>query len=205
MSIKMDNLFGSETRRSLLTALLMNQGRSYHIRELSEVTGVPYGMVYREVQNLTEMGLITHEKKGNLRILHVNKDLPIYPDLRNIIIKTTGFYTYLAKELNGGLDYLLVYGSTASNKDRPDGDIDLMVIGEIDEEHLLNAINRVEAQTKRAIDYIYWTTEEFHRKIKEGHHLLQDIADKPLIMLEGDEDEFRGTVKRRGNPGDQDK
>jgi len=195
MSIKMDNLFGSKTRRSLLTALLMNQGSSYHIRELSEVTGVPYGMVHREVQNLTEMGLITHEKKGNLRILHVNKDLPIYPDLRNIIIKTTGFYQYLAKELNGGLDYLLVYGSTASHKDRPGGDIDLMVIGEIDENHLLSSINHVEAQTNRSIDYIHWTTEEFHHKIKERHHLLQDIADKPLIMLEGDENEFRRVIR----------
>jgi len=198
----MDNLFGSETRRSLLTALLMNQDTSYHIRGLSEVTGIPYGMVYREVQNLTEMGLIIHEKKGNLRILHVNKNLPIYPDLRNIIIKTTGFYQYLAKELTGKLEYLLVYGSTASHSDRPDGDIDLMVIGEIDENNLLDSINRVEAQTKRAIDYIHWTNEEFHQKIKERHHLLQDIVDKPLIMLEGEEDEFRGLVKGRGNPGD---
>lgn len=199
----MDNLFGSETRRSLLTALLMNQGNSYHIRGLSEVTGIPYGMVYREVQNLTEMGIIIHEKKGNLRILHVNKSLPIYPDLRNIIIKTTGFYNYLANELSGQLVYLIVYGSTASHSDRPEGDIDLMVIGEIDENNLLDSINRVEAQTNRAIDYIHWTPEEFHQKIKERHHLLQDIVDKPLIMLEGDEDKFRGVVKGRGNPGDQ--
>ncbi len=181
----------------------MNQGNSYHIRGLSEGTGIPYGMVYREVQNLTEMGIIIHEKKGNLRILHVNKSLPIYPDLRNIIIKTTGFYNYLANELSGQLVYLIVYGSTASHSDRPEGDIDLMVIGEIDENNLLDSINRVEAQTNRAIDYIHWTPEEFHQKIKERHHLLQDIVDKPLIMLEGDEDKFRGVVKGRGNPGDQ--
>jgi len=201
----MDNVFGSKTRLRLLTVLMMEPNSSYHIRGISKVTDIPYGMVYKEVLNLTEMGIITQEKKGNLRILHVNKNLPIYPDLRNIIIKTTGFYQYLAKEFNGRLEYLLVYGSTASHTDRPEGDIDLMVIGEIDENHLLNTIDRVEAQTNRAIDYINWTTEEFHQKIKEHHHLLQDIADKPLIMLEGDEDEFRDAVKRRGNPRDQDK
>lgn len=199
MSNMMDNLFGSETRRSLLTALLMNQDSSYHIRELSEVTGVPYGMVYKEVQNLTKMGIIIQEKKGTLNILHVNKKLPIYPDLRNIIIKTTGFYKHLTKELNGELDYLLIYGSTASHKDRPKGDIDLMVIGEIDENHLLDSISRVETQTKRVIDYIHWTLDGFYQKIKERNHLLLDIVEKPIIMLEGNEHEFRRIVKGKIN------
>jgi hypothetical protein len=36
-------------------------------------------------------------------------------------------------------------------------------------------------------------------RVKSKHHLLVDITSKPVIMLVGDEDEFRRTVKKQNH------
>ena len=50
-------------------------------------------------------------------------------------------------------------------------------------------------ELKREINYILWTENAFNKKVKERHHLILDMIEKPLIMLVGDEDEFRRAAK----------
>ncbi len=193
----MYNLFGSKTRTKLITKLLMEPDRPFYIRELSRETNTPYSMVYKEIQNLEQLGLIKSEKKGKITLLHVNKELPYYRDLRNLIIKTTGISYTILNQLEdlGNIEYLLVFGSVASGEDTQESDIDLLIIGEIPEDELIEAVRGIEKSVGKDLNYIHWTRDEFEKKIKEKNHLLIDVAEKPIIMLRGSEDEFRGSIK----------
>ncbi|MCW4051072.1 MAG: hypothetical protein NWE89_15215 [Candidatus Bathyarchaeota archaeon] len=199
----MNKLFGSKTRTSLITKFMMEPDRAFYIRELSRETHIPYSMVHKELDNLTGLGIITREKKGNLTLITANKELPIFNDLRNIIIKTTGIYHVIRDRVQGDIKYMLVFGSIASHDDNPQSDLDLMIIGNIDEWKLIETLNDIEKETHRQINYISWTHNEFQKKIKENNHILLDISEKPVIMLEGNEDEFRQAIKRRNNPQNQ--
>jgi len=191
----MNKLFGSKTRTSLITKLMMEPDRVFHLRELSRETGIPYGMVHREIKNLTNLNIITREKKGNLTLIKANRSLPIYNDLRNIIIKTTGFHYFINNRIQGEIEYLLIFGSIAKHTDDMMSDIDLMLIGEVNELELVESVSQIEKEIRREVNYIHWTTDDFQKKIKEKSHILKDIADNPLIMLEGDEDEFRRVIR----------
>lgn len=195
----MYNLFGSKTRTKLLTRLMMEPDREYYIRELSRETKTHYSMIYKEIENLEQLGVIKTEKKGRITLLRVNKELPYYHDLRSLIMKTTGIsHTILNQlETQQNIEYLLIFGSAASGEDAPQSDIDLMIIGEPTEETLLESVNAIEKSTGKEINYILWTREEFEKKIKENNHIILDIADKPLIMLKGEVDAFRRTIKNR--------
>jgi len=193
----MYNLFGSKTRTKLITKLMMEPDRQFYIREISRETNIPYSMVYKELDNLEQLGLIKSQKKGKITLLSVNKETTYYRDLRSLIMKTTGISSTIQAQLrkHTDIEYLLVFGSVASGEDTQESDIDLMVIGDIPEIELIEEAREIEKKVGRELNYIHWTRDEFEKKIKEKNHILIDVAEKPIIMLRGSEDEFRDSIK----------
>jgi len=198
MTSKIDKLMGSKTRVTLLSKLMMDPHRRYYIRELSKILNIPYGMLYREVKNLVSLGIITVEKKGKISLLSVNTDLPYFEELRGLMIKTAGLGDMIRDALSGfvGIRYALIYGSFASGEETERSDVDLLAVGDIDEEDLLMSMSGVEKSVGREVNYILWSEDEFLKRVKEELHLLVDISLKPVLMLVGDEDEFRRTIKK---------
>ena len=72
----------------------------------------------------------------------------------------------------------------------------MLVIGKVSEEEVLKAVNQIENKVGREINYICWSEKEFANRIKSKHHLLIDIVSKPVIMLIGEEDEFRRAIEK---------
>jgi len=164
---------------------------------LSRELGLTFSVVYKELENLKDLGLVTEERKGRLRLFTINKDSVIYDELRRLLLKTTA----LGEQLKSSLPelkkakYALIYGSVARGEELETSDIDLLVIGDIAEEKLIAGVRKVEEEIGREINYILWSEREFERRAKKKHHLLTEIADNPIIGLVGDVDEFRRTVK----------
>lgn len=198
MTSKMDRLFGSKTRVSLLSKLLMNADKSWYIRELSRVLEIPYSMLYKEVKNLVSLGVINEEKRGKVTLVSVNKSLPFFAELKSLMVKTVGLSDLLRTALSElkEIRYALVYGSFASGEESVSSDVDLLIIGNLDEERVLNVVGKVEKEVEREINYILWSKREFMERVKSEHHLLRDIASKPVIMLVGEEDKFRRVVEK---------
>ncbi len=197
MTYKIDRLFGSRTRVVLLTKLLMEPSRTYYLRELSAELGVPYSMLHKEKENLVGLGVLLEEKRGKVNLLHVNSGLPYYAELRGLIMKTSGTAWVLGESLRGlgGIRYALIYGSVAAGGEGPASDVDLLVVGEVDEESLLRAVAGAEGEIGREVNYILWGVEEFRERCAAGNHLLREISIRPIVMVVGDEDEFRRTAK----------
>ena len=197
MISQIDKLFGSRTRVLILSKLVMNANRSLYIRQLSRELGLTFSVVYKELENLKDLGLVTEERKGRLRLFTINKDSVIYDELRRLLLKTTA----LGEQLKSSLPelkkakYALIYGSVARGEELETSDIDLLVVGDIAEENLIAGVRKVEEEIGREINYILWSEREFERRAKKKHHLLTEIADNPIIGLVGDVDEFRRTVK----------
>lgn len=197
MTSKIDRLFGSRTRLSLLSKLMMSPDRSFHIRELSRELNIPYSMLYKEEKNLASLGILNEEKKGKVTLVSINKKLPYFAELKGLIMKTVGLGDLIKEAFSEliGLRYALIYGSFASGEELESSDVDLLIIGDLKEEKVLSAISQIEKKVGREINYILWGEEEFRKRVKSKHHLLKDVISKPLIMLVGGEDEFRRTVR----------
>jgi uncharacterized protein len=197
MTSKIDRLFGSKTRVTLLTKLLSNPHTSYYTRELSRTLHIPYSMLYKEEKNLLAIGIIKEEKKGKITLITANTQLPYFNELKMLLNKTVGLGDLLKQSLTKleGIRYALVYGSVARGEDTASSDIDILIVGETQEEKILSATSEMEKQVGREINYILWSMTEFMQRVKSRHSLILDIAAKPVIMLVGSEDEFRGTVK----------
>ncbi len=198
MTSKIDRLFGSKTRVTLLSKLLTNPDRSFHIRELSKDLRIPYSMLYKEEKNLVDLGILVEEKRGKVTLVSLNRGLPYLTELKGLMVKTAGLSDLLRDALSElkGIRYALVYGSFASGGESESSDVDVLIVGHANEEGVLRIVSKAERKLDREINYILWDEKEFGKRIKDRHHLLADIARRPVIMLIGDEDEFRRTVKK---------
>jgi len=88
---EIDRLFGSKTRVAILNRLMLESDREFYIRELAKLLGTAFSVVYRELKNLKDLGLVREEKRGKLRFFRINKSSIIYEDLRHIFLKAKFF------------------------------------------------------------------------------------------------------------------
>jgi len=183
----LQKLFTSKTRVKLLTLFMMNPGREMYIREIARSTKENINAVRRELANLEEIGLLKSERKGNLKYYVANEKMPIYNELASIILKTEG----VAKELKESLieisvETVFIYGSFASGEATVNSDIDIFIIGEVDEDKLIIKIREIEKTLSREINYVFFTAKEFERKKKSKDPFVLNVLKEPKAMLIGD-------------------
>src|ERR1700678_3185875 len=127
-------LFFGDYRRKVLGLLLLHPGEHFHLREISRMTHTQPGTVRRELSLLARAGVIERHAQGNQIRFRANESYPIYEELRSILKKTSGVADQLRAALAplaDGIVAAFIYGSIASGQERPNSDIDLMIIGTV--------------------------------------------------------------------------
>ena len=73
----------------------------------------------------------------------------------------------------------------------------MLIIGSINEDSILKSTQKIERRIGRTINFILWTENEFLQKIRDNITLVREILKTPLIMVVGEENEFKRTIKQR--------
>jgi len=84
----LQELFSSQARVDILGLFLLNPGNRFYMREAATRSGQPIRAVQRELARLEFAGLLSHTIDGNRKYYQVNKDCPIFPELKAIFLKT---------------------------------------------------------------------------------------------------------------------
>lgn len=185
--------FKSKVRKEIFRIYFTNPDKEYYLRELERTLGIPVSMIRRELQNLEKAGVFVHRKQGNLIYYYLNKKYPLFDEYKSIISKTIGAQGLIKDVLNklDGVKVAFLYGSFAKNEEKADSDIDLFLIGSIDERRLVTGINHLEKILKREINYTIYSPAEFRKKLQRREGFVVDVVDNPKIFLIGDENELR--------------
>jgi predicted nucleotidyltransferase len=185
-------LFGSY-RRKVLSLLLLHPGVHFHLREIARATHTQPGTVRRELSLLAGAGVIEREVLGNQVRFRANESYPIYEELRSILKKTSGVADQLRTALaplTGSIVAAFIYGSVASGQERPNSDIDLMIIGTVRFEDVIRLIHPYQEELRREINPHVYTAAEFKRRSDEESSFIARILELPKIAVIGDLDEL---------------
>lgn len=184
----LEKLFTSKTRVKLLTMFLLNPEIDMYVREIVRRTNENNNSVRRELRNLEEIGLLSSMKKGNLKYYTVNKKMPIFTELTNIILKTEGVGKMLIESLGtiGEIRAAFIYGSFAGGSAGDKSDIDLFVIGCVNEDELIRNIQKLEMQISREINYVLFTNEEVKDRIKNRDPFIRNVLKEKKVVIIGD-------------------
>jgi len=179
----------SKLREELLALYFTNPNKKYYLRELERILNFSVGNIRRELIKLESTGLFLSENKGNLLYYYLNQSYPLFKELKSIIFKTSGVPRMLHNVLEefDDIDQAFIYGSFAKGEEREDSDIDLLIIGEVNEDKLIEEIGKLERKLQREINYAIYEKEDFKKKKEEGNSFILDISKEKKIFLIGDE------------------
>jgi len=179
-------LVSSKTRVKHLTLFLLNPGSDFYIREIVRITGENINAVRRELGNLESFGLLFGEKKGNQQYYTVNTGHFLFTDLQKIVLKTKGIVGILKRALGSdGITCMFIYGSFARGIAGAKSDIDLFIVGSIDEDQLIPVIHSCEQETGREINYTLMTSAEFSRRKNNNDPFVKNVIKEEKILISG--------------------
>lgn len=185
----MEAIFGSRSRVKLLTLFLLNPGKRFYVREVERLTGENINSIRRELGNLEEIGILKSEREGNLKYYSADQEMSIYPELRDIFLKTEGAAAALKRSITplGDIQAAFIYGSFARGEAGPSSDIDIIIVGTVDEDTLIAAVRGVERELQRDINYVLMTPGEFRSRKEKKDPFITNVLKEERIMLAGDE------------------
>ncbi len=188
----------NRTKTNLLRIFLTNPDRSFYMQELGRILGKKPGVFQRALNALTDEGILKSEYRANARYFWANKDYLLYKELKGIIFKTSGIEGSIQKSLKKvkGICFSFIYGSVAKGRDNASSDIDLCIVGDINEKFLIKELDLLERQLQREINYILYSEKNFEKQLKANDPFLKEILTDKKIMLIGTEGELQQILKK---------
>ena len=194
----LERLFRSRAQVLILKLLYLNPASKFHLNDIARKTGLAPSAVSKECRLLLSLGLVRKSVQGNLTLYEINRESVIHDELKRIFLKYELLDELLARKLRPErIRYALIYGSFAKGTEGERSDIDLLVVGDVDEDTLLKSVNEVERKTGREVNYTLWNEKEFAEKARGQIPLLREISKTPVIMIVGDESEFKRAIDQR--------
>ncbi len=181
-------IFKSKARQAIFRLYFTNPDKSFYLRELERELNTPVSMLRKELITLEKESIFFSSKKGNLLYYSLNKNYPLYNEIKSIVFKTIGIQGTLSKVLLPlkAIKAAFVYGSYAKNIDNAKSDVDLFIIGSPDENKLVEIISKLERELKREINYSIYTSEDIKKKKKLKDSFIEEVIQGKKIFLIGD-------------------
>jgi predicted nucleotidyltransferase len=183
-------IFRSSGQAKLLTQLFaLPEGENLTLAGLGRAAGLAPSRVHREVERLESAGLVRSERVGTARLVRPNIQSPYYPELRSLLLKAFGPAAVLEPLLREvpGVEEASLFGSWASRylgePGLAPGDIDLLVVGEVDPGQVYRVCRRAEDVLGRPVNPTIlsrqeWTDPQsgFARAVQAGARLPLNVG-----------------------------
>jgi len=186
--------FLKNSKGDILNLFFQDTEKEYYLREIAKLLDKEPSSVQQALEYLIKEKILLDERKGNLRFFKLNKNHPLYEEIKRILRKTLGLEAQL-KELVAKLpdiESAFIFGSFAKGREYGGSDIDLMLIGQADEDKLIEEIKPIEEKLKREINYQVFTKSEIKNHLLSGKDgFIALVFQEPKILLKGNLDEFR--------------
>ena len=191
-----DVLFG-QIRGRVLALLYGGHDKPFYVRQIARHVHASAGSVRRELEKLAAVNLIIRTSLGNQVFYRANQANPVFAEMRALVNKTVGIFHVLRSALEKVSEQItiaFVYGSVASQTETAESDVDLMIIGSVGLNDVLDCLQQAETALGRTVNPTVYSMSEFTQKFKEGNHFLNSVSKGPNVFLIGNEDELRKMV-----------
>ncbi|NLC55949.1 MAG: ArsR family transcriptional regulator [Armatimonadetes bacterium] len=195
-------LFG-HTRRAVLGLLFCHSERAFYLSEIVRSAGTGTGAVQRELDRLLAAGLVTRSRRGNMVFYQANRESPVFPALRELMVRTSGVAEVLREALVPLAERIrvaFVYGSIARGEERPGSDVDVMVIGDVSFGEVVSALYRCQENLGREVNPNVYPPDEWREKVAAGQGFVTTVLGEPKVFVVGDAGELGRLAPERLDP-----
>lgn len=180
----------SRVRVKMIHLFFRNPNELYYVREITREISEEINAVRRELERMSEAGMIKNEKRGNRLYYFLNKSYDFYPELLRLAVKSSGLGRVIKKERKaiGNPKFVTFSTRFAQYKHRGHDEVDILLVGDIKMQALAPLIQKEEAERGHEINYTTMTVEEFEFRKTRRDPFVNEILSGGVIMVIGDED-----------------
>lgn len=84
----------------------------------------------------------------------------------------------------------------ARGSERPESDVDLLIVGTVQQIDLLPVLRKLESRFRREVNATLFSPEEFQPKRAQKDHFISSVLRETIIPLKGTLDELEETAAR---------
>ena len=188
-------ILSSKIRAEIFRLLFGTSDQALHMREIERRSGFVIGTIQNELKKLYSLDLVLKKVDGNRTYYRANKNHPLFNDIHNLVLKTTGLVDVLKEALDSNkIKLAFVFGSFAKSEESTESDIDLMVIGDLGLRDTTKLLSKAQEQVFREINPHVYPQNEFINKYKRHDHFVSQVVENPKIYVIGNEDELKAMV-----------
>lgn len=189
----------------ILGIMLLRPNREWYRSELARELSVSPSSLQRPLAALIRAGVVSARQDGNRLYYGVDETHPVVPELKGLLVKTSGIVGVLRDALSSAKSRVrvaFVYGSIAAGTETASSDIDLLVVGSAKLSELAGPLRRAARTLGREINPGVYSVDEFSRKLRAHHRFLGAVLDKPRLFVIGTPDDVEeiagGKAGRKG-------
>lgn len=141
----------------------LNSKATSYLRGLEAEFGDSTNAIRIELNRFEKAGMLTSFLKGNKKYFRANTDHPLYNDMHNLLLKYIGFDKIIDTVIEKLGDVKRVYVTGAFALGLDDNVIDLVFVGDLNNNYLASLVEKVEKHIPRRIRYIIFTEVEMEK------------------------------------------
>ena len=139
MVLKLEQLLGSKNSLAVLRYLVLHPYARFGLTELAETLQISKSNVLRVLTPLQEAHLIVEQKAGRKKLLHINGEQEIVPQLWKIFMlekksvlapEFKNIIDLFYSKIQGKIDVFILFGSVARGLATKNSDIDIIIVGD---------------------------------------------------------------------------
>jgi predicted nucleotidyltransferase len=180
--------FRSEAQLRLLALIFLHGDRPWSTEQIEAAVEAPATTAHRELHRALDAGLLVRDESVRPHAYRAATDSPAYEPLKALLASTVGLESELSELLDEapGVRAAVIHGSWVDGRLRPDSDVDVLVVGEVDLAELRRRARPIGRRAGRRIDLTAFRPDEFRRELDAGNGFLRKIVDSPVEPLVGD-------------------
>lgn len=188
---RLAELLSSRARAEIFRLLLSGTGEELHVREIERRSGLNDSTLRQELRKLVRLDLVQSRKDSNRVYYRAKTENPLYPEIRNLVLKTIGLADNLKSALvDKRIRVAFVFGSMARGEEKAGSDVDLMVIGQLGLRDLSRLLSGIEGKIGREVNPHVLREEEFRKRVRAKEHFVSRVMESPKIFIVGSHHEL---------------
>ncbi len=188
---RLAEILSSRARAEIFRLLFRKTGEELHVREIERRSGLNDSTIRQELHKLVRLDLVQSRRDSNRVYYRAKTENPLYPEIRNLVVKTSGLSDVLRSVLKDTrIRVAFVFGSVARGEEKAGSDVDLMVIGQLGLRDLSRLLSGIEKKIGREVNPHILREDEFRKRVRAKEHFVSSVMESSKIFVIGSQDEL---------------
>jgi DNA-binding Lrp family transcriptional regulator len=188
LSTSLMPIFRSDVQERILAVLFANPGIEFSVSDLASRVDTSLPTALRDARRLSEAGIFLIRATGNMRLVSVNREHPLYQALSEVVLYSFGPLEILGDKVAAleGLTAAYIFGSWAARYSGEQGvdpgDVDLLLVGQFDRSKAFEIALQASRQVGKEINVNNLSTDEWKT---EELGFVKTLKSRLLIQIIG--------------------